>query len=833
MSTFKAKLFFSTLPYKAFYLSLSLLFGLIGMTKASGPEPDWYQINQHSPNDPKYPSSNGSIGIFDEFLPSIYRSSTNKIELNQFQLDMTSLVKMNHPSLPVLFTDNDYKLFAKKHCINRKYLKLMNKFRSAGGKASPTIRAKKISDFPAYDIPQEGIIPIDLKQRNYGYAGDAYSIYLSIINNIIGNCYFQKKNQPDWHQTQFFLSHIQKIQQLETQATVLLIIGALNNGEKKLAEKQLNFLSQKALSKKMTALIPQIRVILDDHQVMDHLYPINMILRANRWSWGVCASNNLKNIKDFVTDVIENKTLNDHNVGAILTLRMRLYSECSNRDKLIKISQEFGENRNNKYTKYLYAASLFYLSEFKQAISVFDEIANEGNGWIEEASLYLSARSQHKASQKNWQVWDRKKKGLDIDLLLKSASSFKKYLKHYPTGRYTRSAKGLIRRSYWIAGQNDKYQQRLMSALEESLKTISTTPDWEVGEIIEIRNFLIELRRFFSVVNTANPMLPLEVIFNNQQIIWKGKKREDVNRILTYISMYKFYSKTKYTNIIQEYQPNVKALNQAEILILLRALEKSGDYEQAVELWFSKDLKSIYAKKYLSNKIKYEAAETIFQGIGLEALMRESRIQDDILKYKFISSYCDETSLSSMLKSDLSIKNQAIIFDSLAKRYLVSQRFEALDELMESKPKAVVQNFTTIKTALNQLTNKQQQGKAYMNIAYFMNQRLPSDHGGYSDAFKQDESVECNYSPELQSTMIENASPYYYFNKSLEFFGEEKSSSEEKSLYYLTMCFKLGKSRSCLRGASYPNGLTSKQAFTKLHTKYKQGKWAIKAKYYY
>ena len=118
-----------------------------------------------------------------------------------------------------------------------------------------------------------------------------------------------------------------------------------------------------------------------------------------------------------------------------------------------------------------------------------------------------------------------------------------------------------------------------------------------------------------------------------------------------------------------------------------------------------------------------------------------------------------------------------------------------------------------------------------MNIAYFLQAVVNTPLFGLEDYLLQEETPECR-----QNTVAAGANgPYYYYNKSLDYFGDaDQSSAEQKSLYYLTMCFKQGTaSRTCLWGDRPDDGLSSKDAFTRLHSKYGDSDWAKKAKYHY
>lgn len=120
-----------------------------------------------------------------------------------------------------------------------------------------------------------------------------------------------------------------------------------------------------------------------------------------------------------------------------------------------------------QFTEYLTAATAFYEGRYGEAESHFAHLTDSRQPWLKESSRYMLGRTQLNLSQQN--AFDSEGfpdlKKVDKKALLEAEAKFNNYLKDYPSGRYAASARGLLRRIYWLSEQQqklaDEYQWQL------------------------------------------------------------------------------------------------------------------------------------------------------------------------------------------------------------------------------------------------------------------------------------------------------------------------------------------------------------------------------------
>ncbi|CDF81541.1 hypothetical protein PKB_0162 [Pseudomonas knackmussii B13] len=117
------------------------------------------------------------------------------------------------------------------------------------------------------------------------------------------------------------------------------------------------------------------------------------------------------------------------------------------------------------FAGYLQGIGAFYSGRFAPARQQFQALLDSQQPWLRETARYMLGRNQLNQAQQNafdeWGYPDLRK--VDQGALKVAESDFKGYLEAYPQGRYAASAKGLMRRVYWLL--ND--QQRLAGAYSE------------------------------------------------------------------------------------------------------------------------------------------------------------------------------------------------------------------------------------------------------------------------------------------------------------------------------------------------------------------------------
>jgi len=107
------------------------------------------------------------------------------------------------------------------------------------------------------------------------------------------------------------------------------------------------------------------------------------------------------------------------------------------------------------FLTYLAGAKAFYEGDFDRASVSFGALAKTDNAWLREAARYMVGRTLlNKAEVGAFEGIDGapEPKVTDRASLTASETELTAYLAAYPTGRYGASARGLLRRLYWLAG---------------------------------------------------------------------------------------------------------------------------------------------------------------------------------------------------------------------------------------------------------------------------------------------------------------------------------------------------------------------------------------------
>ncbi|HTO78678.1 MAG TPA: hypothetical protein VMJ31_02760, partial [Methylocystis sp.] len=180
--------------------------------------------------------------------------------------------------------------------------------------------------------------------------------------------------------------------------------------------------------------------------------------------------------------------LSDSERAALIEARNGLTSSCDEKsakssaaeDPLAKIAKPSATAR--EFAAYLIGAKAFYDGAFDAALSQFASLANSQNAWLRETARYMSARAQLNKSQIGaFAEFDgtAEPKVADKASLAEAEMAFKAYLSEYPNGRYTASAKGLMRRVYWLARDKVKLGAEYASLLPRvgEARSVSAIPD--------------------------------------------------------------------------------------------------------------------------------------------------------------------------------------------------------------------------------------------------------------------------------------------------------------------------------------------------------------------
>ena len=142
---------------------------------------------------------------------------------------------------------------------------------------------------------------------------------------------------------------------------------------------------------------------------------------------------------------------------ALVSARQAMETDCLSSEAAKPIDTSgIGQS---EFAGYLRGAMAFYAGNFAAAGTDFADLGSAKNGWVKETALYMVARAalnraQTTAFDDYGSLAEPAKR--DQTAIAAAGKAFGDYVRAYPAGRYADSARGLMRRVYWLAGDRAK-----------------------------------------------------------------------------------------------------------------------------------------------------------------------------------------------------------------------------------------------------------------------------------------------------------------------------------------------------------------------------------------
>jgi len=172
-----------------------------------------------------------------------------------------------------------------------------------------------------------------------------------------------------------------------------------------------------------------------------------------------CRSNRDESAADFIGQLVDTEGLAVEERQSLARARLQMLQACTwegdAQAGLVPSTVQSPEAR--AFAAYLQAAMDFYNGRFSEAEKAFASLADTAQPWLKETSLYMIARTRLNAAEQDaFDEYGSLKEDRDRAAYDSVAEAFDRYLVAYPDGHYTRSARGLLRRVHWLAGDADK-----------------------------------------------------------------------------------------------------------------------------------------------------------------------------------------------------------------------------------------------------------------------------------------------------------------------------------------------------------------------------------------
>jgi hypothetical protein len=204
--------------------------------------------------------------------------------------------------------------------------------------------------------------------------------------------------------------------------------------------------------------------------------------QAGDFPFGTRCMSNIAASAAFVDAAAKAKGLTAEERATLTAVRIGLKPECTDakvaavtRDTLALVRS----NSGRAFAEYLIGAAAFYDGAFSDARNAFISVGKPESPWLAEASAYMLGRTWlNQAMETAFDEYGGLAKDQAEPGLLDNAySGFQAYLKRYPAGLYADSARGLLRRVYWLGGDRARLADAYVAQFRAPASADRSLPD--------------------------------------------------------------------------------------------------------------------------------------------------------------------------------------------------------------------------------------------------------------------------------------------------------------------------------------------------------------------
>jgi hypothetical protein len=142
---------------------------------------------------------------------------------------------------------------------------------------------------------------------------------------------------------------------------------------------------------------------------------------------------------------------------ALIAARRALQPNCTGPTATTDVAVKSATGK--AFARYLQGANAFYGGDYDTAAARFASLHGADQPWLRETADYMLGRVEvNRAQVSAFDEYGSPRDGARIDARVIAAgeTALRAYLRDYPKGLYAASARGLLRRVYWLGGRDDK-----------------------------------------------------------------------------------------------------------------------------------------------------------------------------------------------------------------------------------------------------------------------------------------------------------------------------------------------------------------------------------------
>jgi len=200
---------------------------------------------------------------------------------------------------------------------------------------------------------------------------------------------------------------------------------------------------------------------------------------------------NVRQGVDAFVKAIKAAALPADETSILITVRTTLVADCNTTTSMNSWKPPDGIRSavGRQFALYAAGANAFYSGDFPSAVKDFKSLKDSDNSWLKETSRYMVGRTLLNSAQSGafgeWgelQLKDVRKADLEA-----AEKAFNGYVQDFPAGIYAASARGLLRRVYWLEGDQSRLAEAYDAAFAKAGKSNVT-----ISELVqEVDNKLL------------------------------------------------------------------------------------------------------------------------------------------------------------------------------------------------------------------------------------------------------------------------------------------------------------------------------------------------------
>lgn len=216
-----------------------------------------------------------------------------------------------------------------------------------------------------------------------------------------------------------------------------------------------------------------------------------------------CLSNDA-GIAAFIAAIGVARGISDADRAALITARKALKTSCGSSTPVAGLARAVGSATGKLFARYIAGAGAFYDGDYDTASAAFAALRTASDPWLRETAHYMLGRVELNRAQVNaFDNYGAQKdpKSIDGKVIDAADAGLRTYIRAYPNGLYTQSARGLLRRVYWLGGRVKPLAAEYSALFAQDPATRGITDD-DLAQ--EVDNKLLPL---ITAADTTDPVL--------------------------------------------------------------------------------------------------------------------------------------------------------------------------------------------------------------------------------------------------------------------------------------------------------------------------------------